>query len=112
DDRERQAAYVPASPLFLVATPLRVAGVLPATDRLPLVLFDGVCNLCNASVRFIIDRDPEGVFCFAPLQSDVGQAWVARHHAEADPADSVVLIDADGYHTRSTAALRIARRLS
>lgn len=89
-----------------------MAGVLPATDRLPLVLFDGVCNLCNASVRFIIDRDPEGVFCFAPLQSDVGQAWVARHHAEADPADSVVLIDADGYHTRSTAALRIARRLS
>ena len=44
----------------------------PTVDERTVVLFDGVCNLCNRSVRFIIKRDPEGVFRFAPLQSDAG----------------------------------------
>lgn len=75
----------------------------------PVVLFDGVCNLCNASVTFIIDRDPGAVFRFAPLQSDVGQALVLGCGLEGE--DSIVLVEDGRCYVRSEAALRIARRL-
>lgn len=87
----------------------------PAPDAAPhaVVLFDGVCNLCNGSINFIIDRDPSGYFRFAPLQSQAGQDLLRRHgRADAAQLKSVVLIDEHGRcHTRSAAALRIARRL-
>jgi len=79
----------------------------------PIVLFDGVCNLCAASVQFIIDRDPTGVFRFASLQSPEGQRLLtARGHAlpKADP-ESVLLIEGARVFERSDAALRIAKRL-
>ncbi len=86
--------------------------------RIPLILFDGVCNLCNATVRWVIEKDPEGQFHFASLQSEAGQAAVARaagtHPVGLDEAAdlrSVVLIDESGVHLRSDAALRVARRL-
>lgn len=82
------------------------------TDR--IVLFDGVCNFCNASVNFIIDRDPEKQFQFAPLQSDVAKDLLRKHGLkvpEGDP-DTIVLIDGDHAYQRSGAALRIARRLA
>ena len=85
---------------------------MPSPDRSaahPVVLFDGVCNLCNASVTFIIDRDPEALFRFAPLQSDVGRALVAECEVEGE--DSIVLVEDGRCHVRSDAALRIARRL-
>ena len=75
----------------------------------PVVLFDGVCNLCNASVTFLIDRDPEAVFRFAPLQSDIGRALVAGCGLEEE--DSIVLVEEGRCYVRSTAALRIARRM-
>jgi predicted DCC family thiol-disulfide oxidoreductase YuxK len=76
-----------------------------------VVLFDGVCNLCNASVTFIVDRDRRGYFAFAPLQSEVGRRLLASH-GQPDPAlDSVVLLEGGRLYTRSRAALRIARRL-
>lgn len=75
----------------------------------PTVLFDGICNLCNAAVNFIIDRDREGYFRFAPLQSDVGQA-LTRTCGVGD-ADTMVLVEDGRCYVRSTAALRIARRL-
>lgn len=78
-----------------------------------LVLYDGECAFCDASVLYIIDRDPEGHFLFAPLQSEVGQA-VLREHApkvESGELDSIVLFDGERTYTQSTAALRIARRL-
>ena len=77
-----------------------------------VVLFDGVCNLCNASVNFIIERDPDAHFAFAALQSDAGQKLLARHDIGAQLPDSVVLLEAGRWFTRSSAALRIARRLS
>lgn len=83
-------------------------------DTHPIVLFDGVCNLCNGTVQFIIDRDPSGAFRFAALQSDAGKtALAARGRAapEGEP-DSVLLLDGDRVYERSDAALRIARRLS
>lgn len=95
---------VPVSPISPVPSP----SGLP--DDHPVVLFDGVCNLCNAAVTFIIDRDPEAVFRFAPLQSDVGQRLVRRCGLEDE--DTIVLVERGRCSVRSTAALRIARRLS
>lgn len=77
----------------------------------PTLLFDGVCNLCNASVNFIIDRDPVATFRFAALQSDVGSALIATHGLDSAALDSVVLVEGARVYTESTAALRVARRL-
>jgi len=76
-----------------------------------IVLFDGECNFCNDSVRFILDRDPEGQFRFAPLQSETGRRLLEGSGVSED-LDSIVLIEDEGVSTHSTAALRIARRLS
>jgi predicted DCC family thiol-disulfide oxidoreductase YuxK len=82
----------------------------PAADA-DIVLFDGVCNLCNGAVRFIIDRDPAGRFRFASLQSSAA-CTVLRASAVEDPLpDSIVLVESDRVTTRSTAILRIARGL-
>ena len=59
----------------------------------PLILFDGVCNLCDASVRWIIERDPRRIFRFASLQSAAGRAALAGSGATVPPLESIVLID-------------------
>lgn len=76
-----------------------------------VVLFDGVCNLCNGSVRFIIERDPRGRFQFAPLQSPVADRLIGARVDRASLPDSIVLVDDAGLYVRSSAALRIARGL-
>jgi predicted DCC family thiol-disulfide oxidoreductase YuxK len=76
----------------------------------PVILFDGLCNLCTWSVQFVIRRDPGGVFRFAALGSEIGLELLGRS-APGVVADSVVLIEDGRAHTRSTAALGIARRL-
>jgi predicted DCC family thiol-disulfide oxidoreductase YuxK len=86
------------------------AAVVDALDG-PVVLFDGVCNLCNAAVRTVVRHDDAGVFRLAPLQSPVGRELLRRHDLPTGDLDSVVLVDADGAHVRSTAALRVCRRL-
>jgi predicted DCC family thiol-disulfide oxidoreductase YuxK len=76
------------------------------------VLFDGVCNLCNGFVRFVIPRDPAGRFAFASLQSDVASRLLAQTTpAGSTRGGSIVLIEGGRVFTRSTAALRIVRRL-
>ena len=80
-----------------------------------LILFDGVCNLCNGFVQFIIQHDPTGRFRFAALQSAAGQAVLAKHGfdaaAVAAEPDSV-LLELDGQlYSHSSAVLRIARGL-
>jgi predicted DCC family thiol-disulfide oxidoreductase YuxK len=79
---------------------------------MPVILFDGVCNLCNASVLFIIDRDPRGHFAFAPLQSEYAAALLREHGRQGDALATVLLIEDGRVYDRSSAALRIARRLS
>jgi predicted DCC family thiol-disulfide oxidoreductase YuxK len=74
-------------------------------------LFDGVCNLCNGFVQFVIERDPPGRFQFAALQSEAARRILAVHGAPSPLADSVVLIEEGRVYTGSTAALRIARGL-
>ncbi len=80
----------------------------------PVILFDGVCNLCNSTVRWVIERDKEGRFDFASLQSDVARRELGKvmdpKEIDALP-DSIVLLDSDGVHVRSAAALRILRGL-
>lgn len=77
----------------------------------PVVLFDGVCNLCNGAVNFLIDRDPAATLRFAALQSPAGRTLLAERGMNPEAPDSVVLVDSEGVWTESDAALRIARCL-
>jgi len=92
--------------------PFNMSASAQLTTSRAVVLFDGVCNLCNASVNFIIKRDPRCRFSFAALQSEAGQALLARHKIAGQRPDSVILLEEGRVFMRSTAALRIARRLS
>jgi len=80
------------------------------TDR-PVLLFDGVCNLCNGLVQWVIERDPDAEFRFAALQSDAGQALLERLDLPTDEFETFVMVDGEEYSTKSTAALRVLRRL-
>ena len=77
----------------------------------PVLLFDGVCNLCNRWIQFVINRDPEATFRFAPLQSRVAQELLAGAGYEGETLDSVVLIDDGNYYDKSDAVIRTARHL-
>ncbi|MCD1261321.1 thiol-disulfide oxidoreductase DCC family protein [Paenibacillus athensensis] len=77
----------------------------------PIVLFDGVCNVCSSAVQFIIRRDPAGRFRFASLQSEAGRELLLRHGLPADRIDTIVLIENGRSYTRSTAILRVVRGL-
>jgi predicted DCC family thiol-disulfide oxidoreductase YuxK len=76
-----------------------------------IVLFDGVCNLCNGLVRFIIKRDRNGKFKFASLQSEIGQQWLLRFGLAKNEFESFVLIEGDKYYVKSAAALIMLRGL-
>ena len=77
----------------------------------PILLFDGVCNLCNSMVTFVIKRDKEGIFKFASLQSEVGQAILKELSLPLDQFDSFYYVDDKKLYTKSTAALKVAKEL-
>ncbi|MCD2423403.1 DCC1-like thiol-disulfide oxidoreductase family protein [Niabella pedocola] len=77
----------------------------------PVILFDGVCNLCNRAVLFIIKHDPRDRFRFAALQSAAG-IQLTQQYGIPQSYGSVVLIENGRAYLRSAAALRIARRLN
>ena len=77
----------------------------------PILLFDGVCNLCNGAVKFIIAQDPKGKYAFASLQSAVGEALLRRHNLPTQYIDTVVLVEDGKVYTRSSAGLRVAKGL-
>ncbi|WP_144905522.1 thiol-disulfide oxidoreductase DCC family protein [Halobellus captivus] len=88
----------------------------PPTDETrpvdnPVVLFDGVCNLCNGVVGFLLPRDPNGRLRFAPLQSAAGKALLADHGLPIEELETIVLVEGDSAHTKSDAAIRIAELL-
>lgn len=85
-------------------------GDSPATDG-PVLLFDGVCNLCNGTVRWLIEHDPEGQFRFASLQSEAAAALLAETGLGESYFDSLVLVDGGDYFAKSEAVLEVARRL-
>jgi predicted DCC family thiol-disulfide oxidoreductase YuxK len=78
----------------------------------PTLLFDGVCNLCNAAVTFVINHDSKKHFRFASLQSQTGQDILRQIGRPTDQFDSFVLWENGRFHEQSTAALRVARQLS
>lgn len=78
-----------------------------------IILFDGVCNFCNASINFIIDRDIHNKFRFAALQSDTGRKLLQQYEVpDTSTLDSVVLIKNNKVYKKSAAALEIVRDLN
>lgn len=80
-------------------------------DQRPVILFDGVCNFCNAYVNLILDMDPEGIFRFASLQSKVGQCLLLHEGRAPTDLSSIVLAEKDTHYTKSTAVLKVAEKL-
>lgn len=75
-------------------------------------MFDGVCNLCNNAVQFVIKRDKKDIFRYAALQSVAGQQLVDQRHIDTSKVDSIILIEPGvAYYTKSDAALEIAKDL-
>ena len=83
----------------------------PDSGAHPTVLFDGVCNFCDASINFVIGNDKRSYFRFAPLQSEAGARLQRQYGFDPSQLDTFVLIEGGKAYLRSTAALRIARRL-
>ncbi len=78
----------------------------------PVILFDGVCNLCNGAVQFVIRHDHNALFKFTSLQSDTGQTLLRQFSLPAGNFNSFVLIKDGKAYTRSTAALMVAKDLA
>ena len=74
---------------------------------MPILLFDGYCNFCNAWVRLIVRRDKAKKIFFAPLQSSFGRKLLEQHHIDINYTDSLVFFEEKGFSVSSTAALRI-----
>ncbi|MCL4109573.1 UNVERIFIED_CONTAM: hypothetical protein GTU68_061720 [Idotea baltica] len=75
------------------------------------MLFDGVCNLCNNTVQFVIERDVDAKIMFASLQSEVGQQILTEYNLPTNDFDSFVLLKNGKIYQRSTAALKVAAKL-
>jgi predicted DCC family thiol-disulfide oxidoreductase YuxK len=78
----------------------------------PTILFDGVCNLCNGSVLFVIKRDSQAKFRFASLQSELGVQLLSEFKFPQGELSSVLLIKDQKLYQKSNAALEIAKHLS
>lgn len=78
-----------------------------------LILFDGVCNLCNSSVLFVIKRDKKDKFLFAPLQSDIGSEIITEFNVDTQNTDSILLYNPEkkSLKYKSSAALHISKHL-
>lgn len=77
-----------------------------------LILFDGVCNLCNSAIQYVIKHDKNDVFRFAPLQSKLGQQLIERFDLNTNEMDSIILFSEEkGLKVKSSAALHISKHL-
>ena len=72
-----------------------------------MILFDGVCNLCNGAVNFVLQHDKKGIFRFASLQSEAGQQLLAAHNLDSKEMNSFFLIDKGKVYKKSAAALKV-----
>ena len=77
----------------------------------PIILFDGICNLCNAAVQFIIKHDPKKNFLFTSLQSEAGQQLLKQYKLPSENFNSFLLLQDDTIFSKSTAALKVASQL-
>ncbi len=78
----------------------------------PIILFDGVCNLCNKAVQFVIRHDKKSLFRFASLQGKHGQQLLKKYQLSSDDFNSFVLIQNNKAFTKSIAALQVVRQLN
>lgn len=77
-----------------------------------IILFDGVCNLCNGFVQFVIKHDTNDIFRFASLQSEIGQQLISKRNIDTSKIDSVILIaPGTAYYVKSDAVLQIGRHI-
>jgi predicted DCC family thiol-disulfide oxidoreductase YuxK len=83
----------------------------PTTGAVGTILFDGTCAFCEGAVTFIARRDPGAYFRFGASQNSAARSLLAAHRIDHESARSLVLIEGDCVYLRSTASLRIARRL-
>jgi hypothetical protein len=81
-------------------------------DNRPIILFDGVCNLCNSAVNLALDWDPKGKLRFSALQSNVGRSLLQAHGRRADDISSIVFVTTEGAYTKSDAILGITQELN
>ena len=78
---------------------------------MPILLFDGHCNFCNAWVKLIVRRDTTKNILFAPLQSSVGKKMLEEHKIDVNYTESLVFFEEERYSVSSTAVLRICSHL-
>ncbi|PFR93313.1 thiol-disulfide oxidoreductase DCC family protein [Priestia megaterium] len=83
----------------------------PNPSHHPIILFGGVCNLCNQWVQFVIKRDSRALFRFASLQSDTAKNLLSQHSYEHPLLQSIILLMNGNLYTESTAILHIVHRL-
>jgi predicted DCC family thiol-disulfide oxidoreductase YuxK len=89
-----------------------VSSLVFQRDQRPVILFDGVCNMCNSAVNLALDWDPKGNLRFSALQSNVGRALLEVNGRNADDISSIVLVTKDGAYIKSDAVLKIAEELT
>ena len=77
----------------------------------PIILFDGICNLCDGAVKFVIKHDPENQFLFASLQSEAGQRLLKQYKLPVENFNSFILIQDEKVYSKSTGALKVARQI-
>ena len=82
------------------------------TQDKPIIFFDGVCNLCNSSVQFILKKDTNNVFLFSSLQSDAAKGILLQYNLENFDLSSIILVENNVIYQKSTAVLKIAKRLT
>lgn len=79
----------------------------PSSPRVPVIVFDGICVLCNGWVRFLLRHDRAGRYRFAAMQSEAGRTLLARHGLDPDDPASFLLVDGDHAWTDSDAIQRV-----
>ena len=85
---------------------------MQSKDYKSILLFDGICNLCNTSVQFILKRDQKEQFLFASLQSDAAEKLLLQYKEKKIGMDSIVLIEDGKVYQKSAAVLKICRHLN
>lgn len=77
----------------------------------PIIFFDGVCNLCNSSVQFVLKHEKSAYYQFASLQSDFGQQFLAQHNLDINTFNSFLVFEDDKLYSKSSAALQVSKKL-
>lgn len=85
---------------------------MQSIKKKPIILFDGICNLCSSSVKFILRHDKREQFLFSSLQSDASKKLLLQYNVKKIAMDSIVLIQDGVVYQKSTAAIKISQELN